>query len=69
MPPSMNTVTYTCVCVHPTLVGFYRQYVWDILESTVQKTNSAYHTASKELAETKEKLTKVGWRYTMYVPM
>lgn len=33
--------------------------MWDVLESTVQKTNSAYHTAAKELADTKEKLTKV----------
>lgn len=36
-----------------------RQYIWDILESTVQKTNRAYHQAIKELADTKEKLKKV----------
>lgn len=48
-------------CITPSLRwAFYRQYIWDVLESTVQKTNSAYYTASKELAETKEKLTKVG---------
>lgn len=42
-----------------TVQDFHKQYVWDILESTVTKTNSAYHSASKELTDTKEKLTKV----------
>jgi len=38
---------------------FTRQYVWDILESTVQKTNKAYHQSVRDLADMKEKLKKV----------
>ena len=38
---------------------YCRQYIWDILESTVQKASASYHTSTKELADTKEKLNKV----------
>ena len=34
--------------------------MWDILESTVQKTNKAYHQSVRDLADMKEKLKKVG---------
>jgi hypothetical protein len=38
---------------------FTRQYIWDILESTVLKTNRSHDQAIKELADTNERLKKV----------
>ena len=38
---------------------FIQQYPWDILNSTVLKTNESHDRAIKELAETNEKLKKV----------
>lgn len=38
---------------------FTQQYVWDILESTVLKTNRSHDQSIKQLAETNEKLKKV----------
>lgn len=38
---------------------FTRKYIWDILEATILKTNRAHVQATKDLAETKEKLKKV----------
>ena len=38
---------------------FTYQYIWDILESTVLKTNRAHDQGLKKLADTKEKLKKV----------
>ena len=33
--------------------------MWDILDSTVQKSNRAYHQSIKEMVDTEEKLKKV----------
>lgn len=38
---------------------FTQQYVWDILESTVLKTNRSHDQAIKQLADTNDKLKKV----------
>lgn len=38
---------------------FTQQYVWDILESTILKTNRSLDQAISQLADTKEKLKKV----------
>lgn len=38
---------------------FTRQYVWDILESTVLKTNRFHDQSIKQLADTNEALKKV----------
>ena len=38
---------------------FTSQFVWDILESTILKTNRAHDQAIKKLAETQESLKKV----------
>lgn len=38
---------------------FTHQYVWDILESTVLKTNRSHDQSIKQLAETNEELKKV----------
>lgn len=38
---------------------FTRQYVWDILESTVLKTNKSHDQAIQQLVDTNEKMKKV----------
>ena len=38
---------------------FTQQYLWDILNATVLKTNRSHDRAIKELAEANEKLKKV----------
>jgi len=39
---------------------YTHQYIWDILDATILKTNRAHIQATKDLAETNEKLKKVG---------
>lgn len=40
---------------------FTQQYIWDILEATILKTNRSHLQATKALTETEEKLKKVVW--------
>ena len=44
---------------------FTQQYVWDILASTVHKTNRSHDQAIKELADTNEELKKVRQRMSV----
>ncbi len=45
---------------------YTRQYIWDILESTILKTNRAHIQATKDLAETEEKLKNVSFQLVYY---